>query len=700
MPSQRFLPVTLILGFAAATFAFAAEPANGWRGNGTGLWPDARPPLEWHRLPKGAMEGLRCSANKPASAESAEATLVLKGLLREWLILGPFAVGDSVKDFDQDLLGGEAAVEPTTGTKTAEREWKAAAVPPDDFMVFGTAELPWLDFVKTVGYARNQVAYAHTYVYSPRGGPTRVVANHAQGMKLWVNGREVYRSPERRMQLGFYPMISKYELNHVHAPSPRIEVELKPGWNRLLVKLSTSHQEGYSDMRCNLRISDAPNVEYDEQNILWKTRLPNRSTSTPIIVGDRLFVMAEPDELLCLDKNSGEVLWTAAINYYEALTPEERKARPAFAERVDPLIAQLRSEADPAARIKLRNSIQQILVDLDVVNFGFKANDHFEAHFGIVGLTMPTPVSDGGHVFVWSGLGVAACFSLDGKREWISRMDTGELTYGSSPALSDGVLVTFLNRLYGIDAKTGKLLWEQPKVKYNVASLLAAKFAGEGVIVTQRGDVVRSRDGEMLFRPRGSNGSGDTGWSPPVIFGQTAYVPKYGVSEVSIFDFSDVSGNTWEPKLVSTLSLPQDLVHPKGAKWIDRWTAGSPLIWQGLSYQVDIYQTLYAADVKSGKVHYRQELDLEGYTHYNSVAVAASPTLVGNHILVLDNQGTTVVLEPGEKFKQVARNRIATQVERYWPLPAQETLTYSPPIADANRIYLRGEAYLYCIGQK
>ena len=279
-------------------------------------------------------------------------------------------------------------------------------------------------------------------------------------------------------------------------------------------------------------------------------------------------------------------------------------------------------------------------------------------------------------------------------------MDTGELTYGSSPALADGVLVTFLNRLYGIDAKSGKLLWEQPKIKHNVAALLAARFGGESVVVTQRGDVVRARDGEILYRPRGSSASGDTGWSPPVILGQTVYQPKYGVTEVSVLDFSAVAGSSWEPKLVTTVALPQDFLHPKGEKWIDRWTAGSPLIWQGTSYQTDIYQTLYAVEVKSGKIHYRQQLDLEGYTHYNAVAVAASLTLVGEHLFVLDNQGTALVLEAGEKFKPVAHNRIGTVVDRWWPLPAQETLSYSPPIIDGNRLYLRGEAHLYCIGEQ
>lgn len=39
-------------------------------------------------------------------------------------------------------------------------------------------------------------------------------------------------------------------------------------------------------------------------------------------------------------------------------------------------------------------------------------------------------------------------------------------------------------------------------------------------------------------------------------------------------------------------------------------------------------------------------------------------------------------------------------LERDWPIPAQETLAYAPPIADGNRLYLRGERYLYCIGEK
>ena len=68
--------------------------------------------------------------------------MAVKAALASALIIGPFAVKDSVTDFDHDALKGEADVEPAPKKKIGDHEWKAASVPPDDFMVFGTAELP------------------------------------------------------------------------------------------------------------------------------------------------------------------------------------------------------------------------------------------------------------------------------------------------------------------------------------------------------------------------------------------------------------------------------------------------------------------------------------------------------------------------------------------------------------------------------
>ena len=61
-----------------------ARIANGWRGNGTGLWPDATPPLSWSRTPRGALDGLRAQADRPADDRPGEAPLVEKGLVLDW----------------------------------------------------------------------------------------------------------------------------------------------------------------------------------------------------------------------------------------------------------------------------------------------------------------------------------------------------------------------------------------------------------------------------------------------------------------------------------------------------------------------------------------------------------------------------------------------------------------------------------------
>src|SRR5262245_51123959 len=107
--TEVLVAIALLLEICLTTqTSWAADPASGWRGNATGLWPDANPPLEWGRTPRGALDGSRASPSRPSSDEPGKAALVEKGLLRDWLVLGPFAVEDSVKNFDKDLLGGEA----------------------------------------------------------------------------------------------------------------------------------------------------------------------------------------------------------------------------------------------------------------------------------------------------------------------------------------------------------------------------------------------------------------------------------------------------------------------------------------------------------------------------------------------------------------------------------------------------------------
>ena len=364
---------------------------------------------------------------------------------------------DAVRDFDHPQLTEEATAQPSANDRVGGLAWKAVTIPPDDPKTpLGDIDLHWLDFLPTIGpFKKNQIAYAHTYLYSPRGGPARAVVDHACGLKAWLNGKEIYRRPEFHVILGNYPSISRHELAQSIDASPHFDLDLRPGWNRLLLKVCSDPRTGGSETRLALRLIEAAGVAYDTANIAWMTELPARSNATIIRAGERLFVLAEPDELLCLDRATGRVLWSAFNNYYEALSPEERQANPAYRERIDPLVAQLRREKDLRRRRQLRAKLQETLKAIDPARFEVKLDGHFHDHFGIVGYTSTTPVSDGKHVWAWFGSGVAACYDLDGHRRWITRLPSDELSYSSSPVLSAGVLAVFHGRLQGLDAQTG-----------------------------------------------------------------------------------------------------------------------------------------------------------------------------------------------------------------------------------------------------
>ena len=83
----------------------------------------------------------------------------------------------------------------------------------DDPWAFGPATIPSADFAAAVGaFKCNQVAYAHTYLHSPKGGTIRAVVEHAHGLKAWLNGKEIYSAPERSGGMGNNYSFSRVEL--------------------------------------------------------------------------------------------------------------------------------------------------------------------------------------------------------------------------------------------------------------------------------------------------------------------------------------------------------------------------------------------------------------------------------------------------------------------------------------------------------
>jgi hypothetical protein len=341
----------------------ASAPAAkvvGWRGDGTGLFPDATPVVEWGRWPKSPNHGLRYQTRRPAADDAEQnAKPVQSGQVLEWLVVGPFAGKDPAAVLEEDLLPGEAAATPNEGDKAGTLAWaRHVSVNKES----GVA-MDWIQLAELAGKKPGTVVYAHNYFHSAVKGTVALHLDHTAGCKVWVNGKVVHNNPK--------PAVTMFNINYVcyaatthwagelpvlgEGGSPRIAVELDKGWNRVLIK---------SGGNVNLRLVEAPQAEYETKNVIWATGLPNYSNAQPIIVGDRIFLMSESEDLICLDQATGRILWRRPTYYSDCLSEQEKQASPSLKQAAE-LTDKLRTATDSDERIKLRNEIKKALAAAD-----------------------------------------------------------------------------------------------------------------------------------------------------------------------------------------------------------------------------------------------------------------------------------------------------------------------------------------------
>src|SRR5262245_13088118 len=90
-------------------FQASIDHPLGWRGDATGRFPGAMPPTTWsRRIADSAITDAAYSASKPAdSAARGSATPLELGIVKDWLVLGPFPSDDPAKDIDKPFVEGE-----------------------------------------------------------------------------------------------------------------------------------------------------------------------------------------------------------------------------------------------------------------------------------------------------------------------------------------------------------------------------------------------------------------------------------------------------------------------------------------------------------------------------------------------------------------------------------------------------------------
>ena len=670
----RLLFLSIVLACTAV-----AETTVGWRGDGTGRYPDADPPVTWGRV-SNAVKGLRFQARKPKNAEVSGQPMS-DGVIREWLVLGPVPVPDIPKAVESNTLQNELQLEPGEGDKTGDLAWKLVS-----------ADSATLNFTALLGPNKLSFAYAHAYVHSDTGGDFVISLTHRNGARLVVNGKQAFACP-------------------VTAGS-RVGVKLLKGWNRLLLKVSSEEAQWYATP---LIYAHTPRG-YEETNIAWMRRLPGARTYAgtpagpggPIVVNDRIFVLCEPHDLFCLNKADGKVLWVRSNSYLDALTDAEKSANPAF-KALEPLAARWNDmnaeyvagavKTPQEAREKLEKDLYDALKKIDRARF-LRPDGQDVGYAGF------TPVSDGKFVYVWLASGVTACYDLDGNRKWIRTDNHEGVEHGftSSPTLAGDNLVVFMRELMAFNTKTGKEAWRIPLVgptglnpgEFFHASCVHARIGGVDTVVVPNGRLVRASDGKILFvdkrivlkQPVAS----------PVLDNDLLCIMATGGETLYVLRLPQTAGESVTPEpltelKISTTNFPYFYLS---------WHTASPVVHEGLIYLMNNSGLLTVVDEKAGAIVYQRMLDLDHFEGPNEGAArghGVSPLLAGKRLYFFGNSGAALVLEPGREFKQVAKNKVeGLAVAGSWG--ERQDRVVANPVADGKRLYYRTESGLYAIGPK
>jgi outer membrane protein assembly factor BamB len=458
----------------------------------------------------------------------------------------------------------------------------------------------------------------------------------------------------------------------------------------------------------------------ERKNILWETKLPCYSWATPIVVGDKVITRSEPYDLICLDKYSGKILWIRSHPPFVAVTAEEKKANPAFRE-IEPLVAELQKLNDAFAangwnkeiykrKHELQKQIDELTTKADK-KYKLPPDMYVESWCGYTGAT---PVSDGQSIFVSAGCGITACYDLNGKRKWERfenvRNSWGEHGAACSPWISGDKLFVYTNGVRALDKASGKELFPfEGAAPWCPFAITPFELGGVPYVIVA-GTIYHAADGKIAVkRP------GDTAGDLVVVHGNIAYFSggRAGYYRLDPKPGGALSSTPLVKEVYDRLDFPRgDNPNYKIDTSISDFHTASPIFHNGLLYCLSNWGRLTIVDTSKftakDAVLYSSYLPFELKNPFSrkstGMGIGASPAMAGKYLYMIDSAGCVLVAEPAREFKQVAKNCIDEIVpegweEKYWMGPHHEQ-TEASLFFDGNRIYVRGEQYLYCVGKK
>lgn len=410
--------------------------------------------------------------------------------------------------------------------------------------------------------------------------------------------------------------------------------------------------------------SDAPTQFSAERNMKWQLELPGRGISSPIVVGDRVFVTCYSGygmgdnrgeiedlrrHLLCVDRKTGKLLWS---NTLKALMPEDPYRPPG------------------------------------VTSHGYASN---------------TPVSDGRHVFAFFGKSGVYAYDLQGQEIWHQSMGREQSGKGfgsaASPIINGNQLIVNAAdeslAVVWLDKNTGKELFR--------AQAGGLSECWTTPVVIRNGDyseTILSVIGEIWAL---NNANGKLRWVADGVNARNAQVS-------AVVDNGIVYATGEEAYAVR--SGGKGDVSAKNTIWQGRVRTryATPVVVDGHLYSVS-GSVIECVNAKNGERVYQERLPATGEQDSGRRDFGgggfgfqsrgrrgggggrggegyASPVVANGKIYVTTDGGIVHVVEAKPEFKVIASNDLTFDRSGFGATPA---------VSDGC-LFLRSHTHLYCVG--
>ncbi len=407
-------------------------------------------------------------------------------------------------------------------------------------------------------------------------------------------------------------------------------------------------------------ISSEPNdtpEKWTPDSLKWKVELPGPGSSSPIIIGDKVFVTCwtgygmlrdfpgEQEDLrrhlVCYSRETGKELWRSTV---EPVLPE----------------------------------------------------DQYGGMFAEHGYATHTPVSDGEHVFAFFGKTGVVAFDMNGKRLWQKSVGTesGSKNWGSSssPILHGDLLIVPATAesksIVAFDKRTGEEKWRSESGGYE-------STWGTPILVSADGEteiVIAVPEEIWAINPE----TGKLKWYAEA-------VPSSSLCSSCVADEDNViyaieSGPRGGGGVAVRAGGKKDVTETH-VVWSDNQSGriATPIVSKGRLFTIS-NKIFTCFDAKTGEEVYKARLrsasgggDQGGRGGRGGGRGAqdyGSPVMADGKIYFTSRTGETFVVKAnGEKYEQLAVNRVTTDLEDFSATPA---------VSD-GALFIRSDMHLYCV---